>query len=234
MGNAIEFISAYNQIDARMRAMYKGKGSLQFADLVRRLAESDKTVKRYEEDLLSFARLRNAIVHSSVKERIIAEPCDDVTALIKNIARLLSSPPLLGSIKERGATGISADAALKEAIIKGAATGYSNLPVYRGGRMIGILNNRRIVRFLGEALKRGENVDELLDLPCSDIVREEDMVNYYKVLGKNSTVQEAIGAFENNRKLLAVVVTERGSEGDRILNIIVPSDLPKLLKLLEA
>ncbi len=233
MSNAIEFISCYNVIDARLRALYRGKGNLQFTDLVRRCAEQDKTVRKYEEELMSFARLRNAIVHNSTRERIIAEPCDDVTALIRRIAELLSAPPQLKLLREKGATGISADATVRDAVIKAAKTGYSNLPVYSGERTVGILNNRRLVRAMGEALQRGESVEEVLSLPCRSILREEDLLRYYKILGRENTVQEAIDAFEENRKLLAVVVTERGRISDKIVNIITPSDLPSLLKLLE-
>ena len=53
MSNAIDFISAYNAIDARLRAIYRGKGNLQFTDLVRRCAAFNKTVRRYEEVLVS-------------------------------------------------------------------------------------------------------------------------------------------------------------------------------------
>ena len=74
MSNALDLISAYNIIDARMRAIYRGKGNLQFSDLVRRCAEFNRTVKKYEEDLLLCARLRNVIVHESRRDRIIAEP----------------------------------------------------------------------------------------------------------------------------------------------------------------
>ena len=82
MSNAIEFISAFNIIDSRMRAIYRGKGNLQFSDLVRRCAEFQMTIRKYEEDLLLCARLRNVIVHESRKDRIIAEPCDELTRLI--------------------------------------------------------------------------------------------------------------------------------------------------------
>ena len=51
MSNAIEFISAFNIIDSRMRAIYRGKGNLQFSDLVRRCAEFQMTIRKYEEDL---------------------------------------------------------------------------------------------------------------------------------------------------------------------------------------
>ncbi len=234
MSNALEFISCYNIIDARLRALYQGKGNLQFTDLVRRCAELNKTVKKYEDELMSFARLRNAIVHNSTTERIIAEPCDDVTALIRRISQLLSAPPQLKLMKEKGATGISAEATVRDAIVKAAKTGYSNLPVYSGERTVGILNNRRLVRAIGEALQRGEPIEQVLGLSCQCVLREEDLLRYYKILGRENTLQEAIDAFEGNRKLLAVVVTERGKISDKIVNIITPSDLPSLLKLLDA
>lgn len=233
MSNAIEFISAYNAIDSRLRAIYRGKGNLQFSDLVRRCAEFNKTVRRYEDDLLLCARLRNVIVHESNKERIIAEPCDDLTELIVHVAELLNSPPKLSALRDKNVTGIDADATLSDAVVRIAQTNYSNLPVYRNGRMIGVLNNRRVVRVMGQALERERSLEELLQTPCADVLREEDLYRFYKVLGKKDTVQEAIDAFEENRKLLAVLVTESGYVGDTIVNLITSADLPQLIRMLE-
>lgn len=231
MSNASDLISYYNLIDARMRAIYRGKGNLQFSDLVRRCAECNKTVKRYEEELISLARLRNAIVHNSTKEQIIAEPSDAFTSLSKHIYSLLSAPPRLSALKERGATGISDTATVGDAIRLIAKTDYSNLPVYRKDRAIGILNNRRLVQWLGERLDDG--LDELLNMPCTEIMREEDFPRYYVLLSRDDTVQDALDAFENNRKLLAVIVTENGRLSGRITNLLTASDLPKLYELLD-
>lgn len=234
MSNALELISAYNLIDARLRSLYRGKGNLQFSDLVRRCAELNKTVKKYEEELMSLARLRNAIVHNSTREVLIAEPCDSFTALATHIAQLLSAPPKLKLIKEKGATGLPEKATVQDAISLIARTGYSNVPVYRGERAVGMLNNRRLVKSLGDALDRGDSIEKFLAMPCTEIMREDDFPRYYVVLGRENTVQEAIDAFENNRKLLAVVVTVSGALGDRITNILTASDLPQLIDLLEA
>ncbi len=233
MSNAVEFISAYNTVDARLRSLYKGKGNLQFSDLVRRCAECNATVKKYEGELLTFAKLRNAIVHESTRDYIIAEPCDEATRLFTHIAELLSTPPKLSLLRERGATGISADATLGDAIVKIADSNFSNLPVYRGERMLGVLNNRRVVRVLGKALERGEEIERVLATPCASVLREEDLIRFYKVLGQDSPVQAAVDAFAQNRKLLAVLVTRSGEVGDRIVNILTSSDLPRLMKLLE-
>ena len=233
MSNAIDFISAYNTIDSRLRAIYRGKGNLQFSDLVRRCAEFNNTVRKYEDDLLLCARLRNVIVHESKKDRIIAEPCDDLTRLIAHVAELLSMPPRLSVLREKNVTGIDAEATLAEALVRIAQTNYSNLPVYRKDRMIGILNSRRVVRVVGQALERGEDVDVFLQTPCSQILQAEDMNRFYRVLGRSDTVQEAIDAFEDNRKLLAVVVTESGDAGDRIVNLLTSADIPMLIRILE-
>lgn len=233
MSNAVDFISAYNTIDSRLRAIYRGKGNLQFSDLVRRCAEFHKTVRRYEEDLLLCARLRNVIVHESKKNKIIAEPCSEITKLICHVAELLSSPPKLSALKDKNVTGIDADATLADAFVRIAQTNYSNLPVYRGGRMLGVLNNRRVVRVVGQALERGENVDDFLQTPCADVMHEDDMFRFYKVLGKENTVQEAIDAFEENRKLLAVLVTPSGYVGDKIVNLLTSADIPQLIRMLE-
>ncbi len=232
MSNAVEFISAYNIIDARLRALYNGKGNLQFSDLVRRCADFNPTVARYEEELLAYARLRNAIVHNSVKERIIAEPCDEATAEIVHIARLLSDPPRLNKLKEKSLVGISAEQSLLEAVSLMAEKGISNLPVYSGGRFSGLINNRRIVRSMGDVLKNGESVDEYLkNTSCGSTLREEDMIRYYKILNENSTVQEAIDAFAENKKLLAVIVTD--IKGERMCNMLTVADLPILVKLVD-
>ena len=233
MSNAIDFISAYNTIDSRLRAIYRGKGNLQFSDLVRRCAEFNNTVRKYEDDLLLCARLRNVIVHESKQDCINAEPCDDLTRLICHVAELLSMPPRLSVLREKNVTGIDAEATLAEALVRIAQTNYSNLPVYRKDRMIGILNNRRVVRVVGQALERGEDVDVFLQTPCSQILQAEDMNRFYRVLGRSDTVQEAIDAFEDNRKLLAVVVTESGDAGDRIVNLLTSADIPMLIRILE-
>ena len=99
--------------------------------------------------------------------------------------------------------------------------------------MVGILNNRRIVRVMGQALERGEDLDKFLSTRCEAVLHEEDMNRFYRILSANDTVQEAIDAFEDNRKLLAVVVTQSGSVGDPIVNLLTSADLPMLIRILE-
>lgn len=59
------------------------------------------------------------------------------------------------------------------------------------------------------------------------------MFVYYKYLSENATLEEVLSAFETNKKLIAVVVSERGKMGERIRNIVTPADLVHISRKLE-
>lgn len=230
MSNALIFISAYNEIDTRMRALYRGKGTLGFSDLVRRLAPVQSAVGKYEDELLAFARLRNAIVHNTTGDKVIAEPTDEATALIVKIAKLLTAPPKLSELKKKApVVGVESGESVAAAAKLIAKTGYSNLPVYRNGRFVGIVNNRSIVRFLGEALARGESADECLKREAGTLIGEGDAL-YFKVLRESDSVEDAIDAFSENRRLAAVIVSDAKGA---IKKILTPHDLPRLIAMLD-
>ena len=131
--NAAEFINSYNKIDAQLRQLYDFKPSQSFSDMVRRSAEKNGVVRKYENDLMDFARLRNAIVHQSTDGKIIAVPCDEVVEEIQLIERLLCTPPTIGAtLREKRIVSVDDSISLKQVIRLIANTNYSNLPVYRG------------------------------------------------------------------------------------------------------
>ena len=235
ISNAKVFINSYNKIDAQLRDLYGFKPSQSFTDIVRRSAEKNSVVRRYENDLADYARLRNAIVHQSTDGRIIAVPCDDVVEQILRIEKLLCTPPTVGeTLQDKKIVSIEAGLSLRQAVMLIARTGFSNLPVYSGRRMVGIVNNRRIIAELGSRLQGGGSVDAYLsEIPVGDILAESDMFVYYKYVGKRDTLQDVLNAFEENKKLLAVAVSENGRIGERIVNFITTADLVRVNKLME-
>ena len=96
--NAHEFLDSYNKIDAQLRQLYGFKPSQSFSDMIRRSAENNSVIRKYESDLIDYARLRNAIVHQSTDGRVIAVPCDEVVAEMRLIERLLCTPPTIGGV----------------------------------------------------------------------------------------------------------------------------------------
>lgn len=233
--NAAVFINSYNKIDAQLRQLYNFKAAQSFSDMVRRSADMNAVVRKYESDLIDFARLRNAIVHQSTDGKIIAVPCDEVVEEMQLIERLLCTPPRIGeSIRPKKIVSVDDAISVKQAVMLIARTNFSNLPVYRGKRMVGMINNRRIIKALGSVLERGGDLDEFAaKTPVGEIVCESDLFAYYKYLGKQDTLQDVLAAFEENKKLLAVLVSEHGAAGERIENIITSVDLVEVNKILE-
>ena len=70
--NATRFINAYNTIDQTLRAVYNFKRNMSFNDMIRRAVPLNSIVRRYEDKLIDYARLRNAIIHNSNDEMVIA------------------------------------------------------------------------------------------------------------------------------------------------------------------
>ena len=233
--NASAFLSAYNKIDAQLRAQYNFSSGQSFTDIVRRCAEKNAVVRRYEDDLAEYARLRNVIVHQSTDGQFVAVPCDEATREIERIAELLAEPPRIREVlPEKKVVSIEAGISLRQAVLLISRTGHSNLPVYEGKRMLGVLNNRRIIRELGSVLSRGQSVESFFsETPVADVLDESDMFVYYRYLSENATVEEVLSAFEENKKLIAVLVSERGKRGERIRNIVTPADLVHIGKKLE-
>ena len=97
--NAERFLKSYNNIETQLKILYNAKATQNFTDLVKRCTELDITVRRYENELIDYGKLRNAIVHRSSGgrgETVIAVPCDEVVETIAHIERLLCTPPTIG------------------------------------------------------------------------------------------------------------------------------------------
>ena len=90
--------------------------SMSFTDIVRRSAEKNTVVRKYENELADYARLRNAIVHQSTDGRIIAVPCDEVVEKLSAIEKLLCTPPTIGEkLQERRIVSVEDSLSLRQA-----------------------------------------------------------------------------------------------------------------------
>ena len=84
--NAQRFVNAYNAIDQTLRARHNIRRSLSFSDMIRRTVAVDYIVRKYEDVLIDYGRLRNAIIHKSNDKFLIAEPHEEVVAEFEKIA----------------------------------------------------------------------------------------------------------------------------------------------------
>lgn len=75
MRNSDRFLTAFNRIDHAMKDIVGAKDFIAFYRLIDQAKKKSPLVRKYEDDLRSYADLRNAIVHNRTSmDYVIAEP----------------------------------------------------------------------------------------------------------------------------------------------------------------
>jgi len=233
--NANRFISAYNAIDSSLRNIYGLKRSLNFSEVIRKTVLLNSVVRKYEDDLIDYGRLRNAIVHKGNSNFVIAEPHEDVVEKMEGIARLIATPPLAyDKISTHEVLCVNSTDLLGNAMKLMARSGYSNLPVYTDNKLVGVLNGQRLLDILGRHLLKGENIQKFVDkVTVGDIIEELGNDHYYCLVDDKVTIEQVMNLFETNNKLLIVLITTQGTEEYPPLGIITKDDIIKMQKVLD-
>lgn len=235
LSNANRFLSAYNNIDYSLRTRYGLNRSMGFSELIRKSVALNYIVRKYEDDLIDYGRLRNAIIHGN-ENYIIAEPHIEVVEKIEKIERLITAPPkALESVCRRDVLTIESSKSMREVIELISSSSYSNIPVLdRKGEIIGIANGQKILDSLGKFLISGGKADIFLDnVKIEDMLSKIENSNYYEIANKDLTVEQALKLFHHNSKLLAVLVTKTGQTKEKPLGILTGADVMKMNSLLE-
>ena len=233
--NAERFITAYNNIDYGLRTIYNFKRSMSFSDVVRRSVVLNSVVRKYEEDLIDFGRLRNAIIHQGNSKYIIAEPHDDIVEKIERLAVLITEPPIaMDRIGNSEVITINQDMNVGRAIELIYRTGYANLPTYDGDKLIGVINGRKLINVLGERIGSGANLQDFVEnVTVGEVINQMGDDYYYMLADEKLSIDTAMNYFENNRKLLIILITKGGKDNGKPLKIISSSDIIDMKKILD-
>lgn len=233
--NAKRFINAFNQIDYALRVQHNFKRSMGFSDMIRRAVSINHLVRKYEDDLIDFGRLRNAIIHNSNDDVIIAEPHIEVVEKIESLAHLITTPPkAMDVLVEKEVFTVNYDVSIKDVMQKITSTKFSNIPVYKHGELVGVANGQKILNVLGQCLLENLDLDDYIaSHSIEEIANPHTENNYYMVMASDVTIDQVLGAFLNNRKLLVIILTKTGTMHEPPLGIITSSDYMELNKILE-
>lgn len=232
--NAKRFIESYNILDKSLRDIYNLKPSLTFSDVVRKVASVNSVIKKYEDDIVDYGRLRNAIVHRSISGEVIAEPHDDVVLKLEAITRLITTPPrAMDSVVNRKVFVVQAEERLKNVLVEMFKSGYSNVPVYKEKTLVGVINRKMIVEALGEAIYDKILLDEFINKPVIDALNILNISNHYEVAPSSITVDNLLYLFQQNRKLSTVIITKSGNYNELPLGIVVTADTIDMQTILD-
>lgn len=230
---ARRFIDAYNRIDKALREIFNIKPSLSYSDVIRRAAAMSSVVKKYEDDLIDFGRLRNSIVHRASDEPI-AEPHDDIVEKFEHIERIITTPPLaLQTVGNRAVTAMSAEISVGALVREMYKTGYSNIPVYLDKVLIGVVNRKMILDAFGRAIFNGKKIDELLNEKVVDALEVHAITTHYEVVPETATIDQVLYLFQQNRKLSVVIITKNGDYSKEPLGIVATADVIDMQNILD-
>lgn len=235
MTNAERFLKAYNQIDHGLRVQYNFNRSMAFSDIIRRSVVINAVIRKYEDELVDYGRLRNAIVHSSDEADVIAEPHTNIVEKMERIAKLITTPPrAVDSICRKDVLCVAANETLHSVIAKISRSGYSNLPVYDGNELVGIANGQRLLDCLGKAVIAEKDLDSFCkNVLIGEVVSSQIMDNYYALVDENITLEQILNLFYKNRKMLVVLITKNGTTTEQPLGIISVSDIMDINSVME-
>ncbi len=222
--NSKRFIDAYNRLDQGMREIYNIKPTVSFSDCVRKVSPVNTIIRKYEDDIIEYGRLRNAIVHKSGEETI-AEPNTNVVEKFEQIARLICTPPrVMDTVANRAIYTVSRQTSLADILVHLFETGYSVVPVIDKSEIVGVINRKMIVETIGASIAAGVDLDDFLKLPVGEAIDLSSGSNSYEVVGSQVTIDNVLYLFQQNRKLSVVIITKNGNYNEVPIGIVVTSD----------
>ena len=231
--NSTRFLEAYNRLDKGLRDIYGIKPAISFSDCIRRASTVNSVIKKYEETLIEYGRLRNAIVHSN-SEEVIAEPNIAVVEKLEHIARLICTPPrVMDTVANRSVFIVDATTPLKDIIIHMFKTGFSVIPVYSKEMLVGIVNRKIIIESMGAAISAGVDMDDLSKMPLEEAVDLSSGNNSFEVVSSSVTIDTVLYLFQSNRKLSVVIITKNGNYNEKPLGIVTTADTLDMQTILD-
>lgn len=232
---AERFIKAYNQLDYTIKNLYNFKRGMPFSDCIRRAVPLNSVIRKFEDELVDYSRLRNAIVHSTRdSEQVIAIPKQEVVEKLEHITKLICTPPrVYDTVCRKDVLSVDSSVSVKDTIGLISKSGYSNLPVYKDGEILGVANGQKILNKLGNIINDNINISKFVENTKIEELVSGENANFYSIQPKDLTISEALNLFYENRKLLVILITPNGNYLEMPIGIVTTSDILDINKILE-
>ena len=230
---AERFLKAYNQLDYTIKNLYNFKRGMPFSDCIRRAVPLNSVIRKFEDELVDYSRLRNAIVHSTQgDDEIIAIPKKEVVEKLEHITKLVCTPPkVYDTVCRKDVLCVESDVSIKKTISLISKSGYSNIPVIKNDEILGVANGQKILNKLGNVINDNGDVCEYINkTKIEDILSDQ---NFYTFASKNTTINEILDMFNENRKLVVILITPNGNFLEMPIGIVTVSDILDINKILE-
>jgi predicted transcriptional regulator len=236
--NADRFLDAFNRIEDRLRKVFNAEPDTGYNDMIGAAAqEQHSPIHVYQQRLIRFGYLRNAIVHNPKDGgEVIANPRDDIVQQIEDIANTLESPPTVDSFCSRDVYSVIGNQLVREVAHEMEQKDYSQAPVvYSDNTYRDLLTTNAVARWFAVTSHESDTID-VSEATVSDVLRHrESQRDLDHILESGASLFEVIDAFDvatdgNEIPPYAVVVTSDGSPQGTVKGIITTFDLPEVYR----
>jgi len=227
-GNGGRFLRAFKKIEGALRKISGAGPGSSFSEMLRKAAQSNPVVRRYEKDLEKLRELRNAIVHDG--EELLAEPTEKAVELAEHIAKHLQEPPRVEQFFCHPVLSVPPDAPVAEAVRLMYEHDYSQVPVVRNDEVVDLLTTNTVARWLGALA--AEEIFSVKETPVEEVLKYAEEAETWECIARHATLFEVLERFayheREGRRLAALLVTHSGKPKEKPLGIITPWDLAKI------
>jgi hypothetical protein len=236
-----EFVRLFNEIDHYIKRLVGSNGGEGFFRRLQWAVRDNPALKRYHDDLLEYAELRNAIVHERhFPNRMIAVPTESVLADFRRLVERIVRPRRVLPQFACALRVFAPDEPLSAVLEYMHQTSYTQVVAREGGELR-LVTASAVTRWLaahitappvsdgsGGSLLPASSID-LTDALVADVLRLEKP-EALLLISSQMTLEEAVDTFQSaiskrRGRLYALVITENGLPHEEPLGIITPVDL---------
>jgi len=233
MTKAETFLDTYNKIDSYLKATESYDSYVNFAQKIK--SSRNQVVKRFKDELLSLAELRNAIVHNpKIGNQPIAEPHENTVLRIQELYEKISNPKKVIPEFQFKVFGAKKNDFINNVFIEMKKEAFSQFPIFdENDFVIELVSNNTISRWLSSQLEdNGTLIIE--NVKICDLIPEIEFKENYKFISRNTSIYEAYELFINQinskqRNLDAIFITHNGKQNEKLLGLITINDIANLV-----
>lgn len=218
---AERFLAAFSKIEAHLRREVKADKHISFGDLAARYDPGRRW--RDRNDMMLFADVRNLLAHRL--HGFPAIPTASTVNAIEEVWRRLSAPELVIPRFQRDVTRVSPSDTLMHVLDLVRKNDFSQFPVYRGDRFVGLVTENGITRWMAHHVHTVDSLVDLRDVAVSAIVKEEETSKNVAFVARATPVDVVLQLFSDSPLLEATLITNIGQKTEKPLGIITRWDV---------
>ncbi len=233
--NALRFIQLYNRIDDCLsRFLNMDKSDTSFTQKLNMLnAKGHHIVSNYYTELLTYAKLRNVIVHESVSSTPIAQPSDQIISQMEIILKLMVAPPLaLESIAQPVDSLLTVSPTIPLGVLlkKMHEAGAQQVPVIEQENICGVFSISALTAYIFNTKKPYLDLNaSLYTLDPYFRINNAKRTESYYFMPENIHAYEVDDVFDKDfrqrRHVGAVLITTTGTAAGKLLGMVTAADI---------